>query len=857
MASASPDTAQTVIMKQTDKKSSTMLIALQKDQKPFQCGYCSVTFDINISLVHHIQQHSFTKPFQCGYCKVSYNTNPELKLHIRTHALFISLPPKAMGVGESHPLPPTYQHDQNKNSTTSYTDRLQGTCVTRISSFVSSHLQIQSTKIPAAVGGSTDHPTNSGATDQDHIMDLEDTSDNTIGHSVESEDESRDCPQRLQNGFESDQLASPASTWRNPHPHAKPISKEAQSPNRVISNIGLEMMETSFNDQEKIKSGHATEEKGADSEMFDVTTVKTEQEHDDLNDHSASQNKIHDDAAAVSFSNKSVCDGNGMQSTHSQLQHCKKLALKDRGRTGRPHQHFQCNICGASFKAWRYVGDHKRRVHKVKSGKDRGDIGDPSLHSPFIQTSQQSNLPQESSHTHSSQHAFVSKVRLSDFQCQENVIQLEPQHPDGLLVVCETKGQNPSLSEPQTSELTNTLTDASDNERSSGGILLDVMLPASNQTAQNLNAVANKKCFVCSLCGKVLKTKETLKKHKSNVHSDHRPFPCLQCPSRFKVKQALLDHVSFVHKDERRFLCSHCSARYKTKVQLSIHVRSKHSDERPFQCAQCSARFKQKGHLSEHMFNVHNGERRFPCAQCSLRFKRKIQLTTHIASVHHNQRPFACLHCTTRFKSKGELSNHVNRVHNSERPHQCADCGKCFKVKADLSQHWCKPRECPVCGRLLSCPSTFASHLRTHSEEKAVQCSLCNKAFRTQRLLEIHTRTHTKEKPYTCEFCGQSFTLVNTFTYHRNRHLDTRPYSCDICEKRFNSHQGLWQHKCRHLGDKRYPCDLCEKMFYNSSSLKQHALTHTDLRPLSCSVCGKTYRCRSTLKYHLKHFHQL
>ena len=72
------------------------MFPIQKDQKPFQCGLCSISFSINMQLVGHVQAHSLTKPFQCGYCKVSYDKNAELKLHVETHKLFICVPTAAL-----------------------------------------------------------------------------------------------------------------------------------------------------------------------------------------------------------------------------------------------------------------------------------------------------------------------------------------------------------------------------------------------------------------------------------------------------------------------------------------------------------------------------------------------------------------------------------------------------------------------------------------------------------------------------------------------------------------------------------------------------------------------------------------
>jgi transcription elongation factor Elf1 len=65
--------------------------ASRKD-KPFQCGLCSVTFELNPDLVIHVKKHALTKPFQCAICKVSYNSNPELTSHVRVHNIFIFVP---------------------------------------------------------------------------------------------------------------------------------------------------------------------------------------------------------------------------------------------------------------------------------------------------------------------------------------------------------------------------------------------------------------------------------------------------------------------------------------------------------------------------------------------------------------------------------------------------------------------------------------------------------------------------------------------------------------------------------------------------------------------------------------------
>lgn len=51
----------------------------------------------------------------------------------------------------------------------------------------------------------------------------------------------------------------------------------------------------------------------------------------------------------------------------------------------------------------------------------------------------------------------------------------------------------------------------------------------------------------CSICGKTLYDRRSLKKHQYLVHFNIRNFACDQCPKRFGIAADLKDHVTTVH----------------------------------------------------------------------------------------------------------------------------------------------------------------------------------------------------------------------------------------------------------------------------------------------------------------------
>lgn len=56
-----------------------------REYKPFQCEYCSKTFNMMCNLNKHIRRHLQLKTFICSYCEKGFTNSAELNVHLRIH----------------------------------------------------------------------------------------------------------------------------------------------------------------------------------------------------------------------------------------------------------------------------------------------------------------------------------------------------------------------------------------------------------------------------------------------------------------------------------------------------------------------------------------------------------------------------------------------------------------------------------------------------------------------------------------------------------------------------------------------------------------------------------------------------
>ncbi|XP_069670562.1 zinc finger protein 239-like isoform X2 [Periplaneta americana] len=261
--------------------------------------------------------------------------------------------------------------------------------------------------------------------------------------------------------------------------------------------------------------------------------------------------------------------------------------------------------------------------------------------------------------------------------------------------------------------------DTSDNP-ASGSTLDSRMCDLASQSSCD----TNKGTFRCDVCGKFLKSRDSLRVH-SRGHTDEGTFKCDVCGKSLLNRESLRVH-SRRHSDTRAhsktFKCDVCGKCCTTSGNLAAHMRS-HTGEKPFKCHICGKCFSHAGGV------------------------------VHVRT-HTGEKPYTCNICGKHFSASGSLKVHTRR-HTGDKPLKCGFCGKCF---ASWSCH--------------------RAHVRTHTGEKPFKCETCGKCFAQSGTLVGHVRTHTGEKPFTCDFCGKCFSVTRALKAHIRTHPDKRPSSC-------------------------------------------------------------------------------
>nr|XP_054761960.1 uncharacterized protein LOC129268434 [Lytechinus pictus] len=137
---------------------------------------------------------------------------------------------------------------------------------------------------------------------------------------------------------------------------------------------------------------------------------------------------------------------------------------------------------------------------------------------------------------------------------------------------------------------------------------------------------------LCSICGHVLRNKESLVAHEKRhkvVAAGKKEFVCKDCGADFFFQTGLNQH-SKRHLSERACVCDVCGKAFKTTKDLEKH---KLVHTKPHSCPVCKRRFGQKSNMKAHM-RQHSGDKPFRCDLCSASFTHNVSLKTHKKNTH-------------------------------------------------------------------------------------------------------------------------------------------------------------------------------------------------------------------------------
>ncbi|CAH1798301.1 unnamed protein product [Owenia fusiformis] len=141
--------------------------------------------------------------------------------------------------------------------------------------------------------------------------------------------------------------------------------------------------------------------------------------------------------------------------------------------------------------------------------------------------------------------------------------------------------------------------------------------------------------FECELCNKILMTKGSLKRHHIVTHSNMRPFLCPLCQKALKSKESLAQHM-ITHNSDKTFECPECGLCVKRLDTLQVHMRI-HQQKKPYNCDICHKGYTQKNalirHMETHSTSVMTGTL-FNCSTCDESLTSRQALQNHIVEEH-------------------------------------------------------------------------------------------------------------------------------------------------------------------------------------------------------------------------------
>jgi len=268
------------------------------------------------------------------------------------------------------------------------------------------------------------------------------------------------------------------------------------------------------------------------------------------------------------------------------------------------------------------------------------------------------------------------------------------------------------------------------------------------------------KDFVCDHCGKVFKTKDSMKMHVTVKHEKKKIFKCKKCSKAYSYRRGLIEHREkctgptnenrwiFWGKDSNNPRC--------------IHPDCIGKEEQTFKVLE----------IMKHIMEVHTTPENshLQCPDCPKKFPMKIVLKHH-REQEHQAKWKVCSICGT---SVTRMKVHMRLMHSLEKKFQCDKCDFQCKLKNQLTRHSASVHEDP--------------------EDRKYKCHICTKGFLSTQKLNEHILTHAKIKPYKCEFCNQAF---SNFSGHRQHMMKKHglKFTCDACGFDSASMRGLSIHK--------------------------------------------------------------
>ena len=173
-----------------------------------------------------------------------------------------------------------------------------------------------------------------------------------------------------------------------------------------------------------------------------------------------------------------------------------------------------------------------------------------------------------------------------------------------------------------------------------------------------------------------------LETHLKDIHAGAKPHQCGSCEKSFMTKSGLFTHRQ---SHEEGYKCPDCGKVLATKESLKRHLMCHH--EKRFSCTKCGKGFTTNAALALHDNSIHKKIETFKCDICGKGYFRRSEYINHMNS-HNDVKPLQCEECGKRFQHNRDLKRHCDS-HKGLKPFKCDICGRCFPNTRNLRRH-CK-----------------------------------------------------------------------------------------------------------------------------------------------------------------------
>ena len=168
----------------------------------------------------------------------------------------------------------------------------------------------------------------------------------------------------------------------------------------------------------------------------------------------------------------------------------------------------------------------------------------------------------------------------------------------------------------------------------------------------------------CDECGHYCGTKDVFKKHLLVAHGDgiqENNVPCEICGKLLKSKYSLKAHVKQVHgKKEADYPCDKCGKVFRSKASLIYHTKV-HTGDFTYRCDECGNGYMRFDNMLD-CKNAHAGIFKYHCPHCEYKTNKDKQYKRHL-TVHSSEKPFTCPICQHHSSNTSNLSSHVRKCH--------------------------------------------------------------------------------------------------------------------------------------------------------------------------------------------------